>query len=74
MLDVRKEIIDFFEKEIFACKGNVFQKKKKNQKKNQKKKESKNLSNNENESKSIDYDLFKKHFNFAVPSALVKQL
>ena len=51
-----------------------FKKKKKNQKKNQKKKESKNLSNNENESKSIDYDLFKKHFNFAVPSALVKQL
>ena len=28
----------------------------------------------ENESKSINYDLFKKHFNFAVPSALVKQL
>ena len=42
---------------------------KKNQKKNQKKKEY-----IENESKSINYDLFKKHFNFAVPSALVKQL
>ena len=51
-----------------------FKQKKKNQKKNQKKKESKNLSNNENESKSIDYDLFKKHFNFAVSSASAKQL
>ena len=28
----------------------------------------------ENESKSINYDLFKKHFNFVVPSALVEQL
>ena len=42
---------------------------KKNQKKNQKKKEY-----IENESKSINYDLFKKHFNFNVPSALIKQL
>ena len=25
---MRKDIIDFFEKEIFACKGNVFQTKK----------------------------------------------
>ena len=41
---------------------------KKNQKKNQKKKEY-----IENESKSINYDLFKKHFNFVVPSALIKQ-
>ena len=28
----------------------------------------------ENESKTIKYDLFKKHFNFNVPSALIKQL
>ena len=28
----------------------------------------------ENESKTIKCDLFKKHFNFNVPSALIKQL
>ena len=28
----------------------------------------------ENESKGINYELFKKHFNFVVPSALVNQL
>ena len=34
----------------------------------------KNLSNVENESKSINRDLFKDYFNFLVPSALVKEL
>ena len=34
----------------------------------------KKLSNIENETKGINYDLFKHYFNFSVPSALAKQL
>ena len=58
-------------KGIFACKGNVFKTKEEESEEERTKKIIKYI---ENESKSINYDLFKKHFNFAVPSALVKQL
>ena len=72
MLDARKDIIDFFEKGIFSYKGNVF--------KTRKEKLEKELEENkffkyiENETKSINYELFEKDFSFAVPSALAKQL
>ena len=71
LLDVRKDIIDFFEKGIFPYKGNVFKTKEEESKEERVKKFIKYI---ENESKIINYDLFKKHFNFAVPSALAKQL
>ena len=71
MLNARKDIIYFFEKGIFPYKGNVFKTKEEESKEERVKKFIKYI---ENESKIINYDLFKKHFNFAVPSALVKQL
>ena len=53
--------------------------KKKNKKKNLKKESKKErvkkcIEYIENKWKGINYELFKKHFNFVVPSALVKQL
>ena len=45
LLDVRKDIINFFKKEFFHIKVMYLKQKTKNQKKNQKKKKSKNLSN-----------------------------
>ena len=49
---------------------------KRNQKKNQKKKHDfkKFVEHIENESKDINYDLFKHYFDFSAPSAQVKQL
>ena len=48
--------------------------KKKNKKKNQKKNQKKAIFFKyiENESKSINYDLFKKHFNFKARTVFVK--
>ena len=66
-------------KKNFRTKVMYLKQKKKNQKKNQKK-ESQNerakkfIEYIEKKSKSINYELFKKHFHFVVPSALVKQL
>ena len=78
LLDARKDIINFFEKGIFPYKGNVF--KTKEEESEESKEESKEervkkiIKYIENESKILNYDLFEKHFNFSVPSALVKQL
>ena len=75
MLDARKDIIDFFEKGLFPYKGNVFKtKEKKSEEESKEEKVKKFIRYIENESKIINYDLLKKHFNFAVASALVKQL
>ena len=72
MLDARKAIIDFFEKGIFSYKGNVFKTKK--EKLEKESEENKFFKYIENETKSINYELFEKDFSFAVPSALAKQL
>ena len=75
LLDARKDIIDFFEKGLFPYKGNVFKtKEKKSEEESKEEKVKKFIRYIENESKIINYDLLKKHFNFAVPSALVKQI
>ena len=75
LLDVRKDIIDFFEKGIFPYKGNVFKtKEEESEEESEEERTKKIIKYIENESKSINYDLFKKHFNFNVPSALIKQL
>ena len=74
LLDARKHI-DFFEKGIFPYKDNVFKtKEEKSEKESEEERFKKFIKYIENESMSINYDLFKKYFNFAVPSALVKQL
>ena len=66
-------------KKNFRTKVMYLKQKKKNQKKNQKKESKKERAKKfieyiEKKSKGINYELFKKHFNFVVPSALVKQL
>ena len=75
-----------FEKGTFPYKGNVCKAK---EKKSEEKSEDESEENKsekikddykkiikyiENESKGINYDLFKNYFNFIIPSALVKKL
>ena len=75
MLNTRKDIIDFFEKGIFPYKGNIFKIKEEKSEEESKEERIKNfIKYIEDESNGINYELFKKHFNFVVPSALVKQL
>ena len=75
LLDVRKHIIDLFEKGTFPYKGNVF----KTKEKEELEEESEELEENkffkyiENESKSINYDLFKTHFSDIAPTVLAKK-
>ena len=64
------EKIFFLKKEIFSYKRNVFKTREEESEGQRIKKIIKYI---ENELKSINYDLFKKHFNFVVPSALIKQ-
>ena len=71
---MRKDIISFFERGIFPYKGNVFKtKEEESEEESEEERTKKIIKYIENESKSINYDLFKKHFNFVVPSALIKQ-
>ena len=64
----------FFKKGIFLYKGNVFKtKEEESEEESEEERVKKFIEYIENESKSINYDLFKKHFNFVVPSALIKQ-
>ena len=65
LLNARKDIISFFEKGTFPYRGNVFK---------TKEKKSEFIKYIENKSKNINYDLFRKHFKFVTPSALIKQL
>ena len=75
MLDARKDIIVFFEKGTCPYKGNVFKtKEEESEEESEEERIKKCITYIENESKGINYDLFRKHFNFAVPSALIKQL
>ena len=77
--DAKDDIIDLFEKGVFPHKDNVF-KRKEEESEEESEGESKKerakifIKYIENESKGINYELVKKHFNFVVPSALVKQL
>ena len=79
MFDARKYIINFFEKWIFPYKGNVLKTKEKkseeeSEEESEKERVKKFLKHIENESKDINYDLFKDYFNFSVSNALAKQL
>ena len=73
LFDARDDVIDLFKKGIFRYKDNVF--------KTEEKEESENESDEneffkyiENKSEGINYELFKRHFNNVVPSALAKKL
>ena len=74
--DARDEIINLFEKGIFPYKGNVFKTKEKEESEEESEKldENKFFKNIENESRSISYDLFEKHFRFLVPTILAKNI
>ena len=86
LLDARKDIIGFFEKGTFPYKGNVFKtKEEKSQEESEDESEENKLEQIkddykklikyiENESKGINYDLFKDYFDLVVPSALAKKL
>ena len=67
MQNARKDIIDFFEEGIFPYRGNVFKTKEESE-------ENKFFKYIDNESKGINYDLFRKYFNFETPSQLTKKL
>ena len=69
--DARDEIITFFGKGDFPYKGNVFKTKEKEESE-KKPKENKFFKYIENESESINFDLFKEYFNFIAPTALAK--
>ena len=77
MLHAREDVIDFFERGIFPFKGNVF--KTKEEIKEKTKEEIERFINNsinliERESKGINNDLCKKHFDFATPIDLAKNI
>ena len=67
LFDARDDIIDLFKKGIFPYKDNVF--------KTEEKEESENefFKYIENKLEGINYELFKRHFNNVVPSALAKK-
>ena len=67
MQNARKDIIDFFEEGIFPYRGNVFKTKEESE-------ENKFFKNVEDESKGINYDLFKDYFDFATPINLAEKL
>ena len=77
--DARNDIINLFQKGIFPYKDNTFKTKEKEseeelEEESEKESFKKCIEYIDNESKGINYDLFKKHFSFVVPNALVKQI
>ena len=81
--DARDEIIYLFEKGTFPYKDNTFKTKEKewekeseeeSEEESEKERFKKFLEYIENESKDINYDLFKDYFDVLVPSALAKKL
>ena len=75
MFNVREDIIGFFQKGIFPFKGNVFKTKEKIKEKTKEEIErfiSNGIALIERESKGINNDLCKKHFDFLTPIDLAK--
>ena len=73
-----KILLVFFKKELLPYKGNVFKtKEEKSEEESEDESEEERVKQFieyiENESKDINYDLFKDYFKFVVPSALVKK-
>ena len=79
LFDARDEIVNLFEKEIFPYKNDTFKTKEKESEENseeesEKERFKKLIEYIENESKGINYDLFKDYFDLEVSSALATQL
>ena len=82
MSDARKVIISFFEKGTFPYKGNVFKIKKEESEEESEKNRLEKIKDDykksieyiENESKSINYELFGDYVDFVLPSASAKKL
>ena len=72
LFDARDDIIDLFEKGTFPYKENVFKTKKESKKESKKERSKKFFKYNE--SKDINYDLFKEYFDFEVPTVLAKKI
>ena len=81
--DARKDIIGFFKKELFRIKVMYLKQKKKkseeesedeSEEESEEERAKKLIKYVENESKDINYNLFKDYFNFVVPSTLRKKL
>ena len=79
MFDARENIVDRFKEGTFQYKSNVFKTKEKKSKEeseeeSEKERTQKIIECIENESKVIDFDLFKNYVDFLVPSDLAKKL
>ena len=82
LLDARKDIIGFFEKGTFPYKGNVFKTKEEESEEESEENKLEKIKDDynkflkyiENESKGINYELFKDYFYSSVPSTLAKKL
>ena len=86
LLDARKDIIGFFEKATFPYKGNVFKTKEGKSEDESEDESEENKSEKikddykkfikyiENESKDINYDLFKDYFNLVAPTVLTEKI
>ena len=72
MFRAREDILGFFEKGIFPFTGNVFKTKEKTKEEIKKKFINNGIALIERESKDINNDLFKKHFDFSTPIDLAK--
>ena len=74
------KLLIFLKKDFFHIKMIHSKPKKKNQRRNQKKNQKKNKKKNkffeyiENEPKSLNYDLFERHFNLLAPTVLAKKI
>ena len=77
MSDARKDVINLFVKGIFPYRGNVFQTKEKEESEEESEEESdenKFFKDINNKSEGINYELFEKHFKFAVPTIMAKKI
>ena len=72
LFDARDDIIDLFEKGAFLYKENVFKTKKESKKESKKERSKKMFKYIEDESKGINFDLFKEYFDFKLPAVLAK--
>ena len=72
---MRDKIITFYEEGFFLYNDKIFKAKEK-EKSEEKEEldENKSFKNIENKSKGINYELFKKHFNYVAPTVLAKEL
>ena len=75
---VKQDIIDFFKKEIFRFKGNVFKTKEEKSEEKSEEKIEKSINDGiifiKEKSKDINNDLLQKYFNFSAPIDLAKKI